>query len=218
MIVDVQQIKQLSKLVAQGEGSGLEFKRRASSPDQIVREMIAFANTAGGILLVGVNDDGNLSGVKYPDEESLVIRQALIKYCRPKLFFQETVIPLAETKFIIQYEIPLSRNRPHIFRISQRQSATYIRIKDMSMKASKEMSEIVRRGRSHKNVQFTYGDHESAVIRYLDKKEKITLQEFQTLTGLNYEAAANKLITLVLAHVLKITPTEKGDFYSRTGY
>lgn len=209
------QLSDLKQLVRHGEGLHLEFKRRASSPDQIVCEMIAFANTSGGILLVGVNDDGELSGVKYPEEESMVIRAALRKYCRPHLHFTETIIPLSGKKFVVQYEIPLSRKRPHVFQRTRKQSVTYIRIRDMSMKASREMSEIVRRGKQGKNVQFIYGDHESALMRVLEKQQRITLPEFQVLTGLQYAPAAEKLITLALANVLKITPTEKGDFYSR---
>lgn len=213
--VNPDQLRDLKHLVRAGEGLHLEFKRRASSPDQIVREMIAFANTAGGIVLVGVNDDGELSGVKYPEEESLVIRKALKKHCRPYLPYNEIVIPLSGKKFVIQYEVPLSRKRPHFYLVSKKQSVTYIRIRDMSMKASREMSEIVRRGKLLKNVEFTYGVHESALMKFLEKKEKVTLPEFMVLTGLSYNDAAEKLITLVLADVLKITPTEKGDLYSR---
>lgn len=210
-----QDLRQLKKIVSAGEGTHLEFKRRASSPDQIVREMIAFANTSGGILLVGVNDDGELSGVKYPEEESLLIRKAIVKYTRPHIIFTETVIPLSGKKFVIQYEIPVSRKRPHVFRVNNRQSITYIRLRDMTMKASREMSEIVRRGKEGKNVQFSYGEHESALMKFLERSGKITLSEFEVLSGLNSRDAADKLITLVLANVLKITPTDKGDFYSR---
>jgi len=213
--VNNDQLRQLSLLVRDGENLHLEFKRRASSPDQIVREMIAFANTSGGILLVGVNDDGELSGVKYPEEESLGIRNALKKYCRPHIYYNETVIPLSGKKFVIQYEIPVSRKRPHVFRVSNRQSITYIRLRDMSMKASREMSEVVRRGKQGKSIQFTYGDHEAALMKFLERNGKITLPEFEILSGLKYQDAARKLITLVLANVLKITPTDKGDFYSR---
>lgn len=207
--------KQLRQLVRQGEGPNLEFKARASSPDQIVREMIAFANTNGGIILVGVKDDGELSGVKYPTEESLLIRKAVIKYSRPHVYYSETIIPISQKKSVIQYEIPVSRKRPHVFLVSKKLSETYIRLRDMSMKASREMSEIVRRGKAGKNIQFTYGDHEASLMKFLERNRKITLPEFEVLSGLNHHDAAEKLITLVLANVLKITPTDKGDFYSR---
>ncbi len=208
-------IRTLEQIVRPGEGLHLEFKRRASSPDQIVREMIAFANTAGGVILVGVNDDGDLTGVKYPEEELLLIRKALKKYCRPFLYFNETVIALSAKKFVVQLEVPLSRRRPHVFMVSRRQSEVYIRIRDMSMKASREMTEIVKRSKQPENIEFTYGDHESSLMKFLEKKEKITLPEFQVLSGLSQKDAAEKLVTLVLAHVLRITPTEKGDYYSR---
>ncbi|MDZ7649627.1 MAG: ATP-binding protein [Cytophagales bacterium] len=63
----------------------LEFKRKAAYPEKIVRELIAFANTEGGTLLVGVDDDKSIPGVKYPDEEGACmceIHKALC-YCRP---------------------------------------------------------------------------------------------------------------------------------------
>jgi hypothetical protein len=207
--------KQLRQLVRQGEGPHLEFKARASSPDQIVCEMIAFANTNGGIILVGVTDDGELSGVKYPNEESLLIRKAVTKYSRPHVYFTETIIPISQKKSILQYEVPVSRKRPHVFRVTNRQSVTYIRLRDMSMKASREMSEIVRRGKAGKNIQFTYGDHEASLMKFLERSGKITLPEFEVLSGLKRHDAAEKLITLVLANVLRIIPTEKGDYYSR---
>jgi hypothetical protein len=83
------------------------------------------------------------------------------------------------------------------------------------MKASREMIDIVRIGKQNRNIQFTYGSHESALMRYLDDHPYITLPEFQTLAGLELTAASRKLVTLVLANVIRITPTEKGDLYSR---
>ena len=46
----------LLELLKQPEGKTLEFKRDLSSPDGVLRSIIAFANTAGGTLLIGVED------------------------------------------------------------------------------------------------------------------------------------------------------------------
>jgi len=43
-------------LLTRPEGKTLEFKRDLSSPDRVIRTLVAFANTAGGTLLVGVED------------------------------------------------------------------------------------------------------------------------------------------------------------------
>jgi predicted HTH transcriptional regulator len=213
--VDPAAIRKMSALVSGGESLHLEFKRKAAFPDKIVKEVIAFANTQGGTLLIGVDDDGTLQGLRYPEEEALVLRKAIQKHCRPSLAYDEFFVPLNAKKSILRFDIPVSPRRPHHFRVSSRVRETYIRVKDMSMKASREMIEIVRLGKQNKNIQFTYGAHEGALMRYLDDHPSITLKEFQSLSGLDPLVASRKLVTLVLANVIRITPTEKGDLYSR---
>jgi hypothetical protein len=57
----------LLELLKQPEGKTLEFKRDLSSPDGVLRSIVAFANTAGGILLIGVEDKSrHVRGVKDP--------------------------------------------------------------------------------------------------------------------------------------------------------
>ncbi len=60
----------------------MAFKRKATHPEKILREIIAFANTEGGTLLVGVDDDKSIPGVKHPEDESYVIKREL-KKCKP---------------------------------------------------------------------------------------------------------------------------------------
>ena len=209
-----EKVLELRKLVARGEGQRLEFKRKASYPDKIVRELIAFANTDGGTLLIGVDDDQSIPGVKFPEEESIVIHQELKKYCRPGLTFQETVIPLSEKRFVLQWHISKSEKRPHYYVLDGART-TFVRRGDQSIRASREMSEIMRRSKSPHGVRFTYGEAEEKIIHFLDTQPSISLRDFSLLTGLNRFLASKKIVRLVLANVLKITPTEKGDLFSR---
>lgn len=211
--LDEDQLFELRQLVAEGEGGQLEFKRRASDPGRIVRELIAFANTHGGTLLVGVNDDGDISGVKFPEDESMGIVETLQKSCRPPLVYHESVIALTETKFIIRYDIPQSDKRPHFF-VDKDLTESYVRVNDMSIKASAEMQEIIKRSKKKKDIRFAYGEHEKLLMTYLAEHTTITLDQFRALTKLNRFKASRKLILLVLANVLKITASEKGDIYS----
>lgn len=207
-------VADLRRLVARGEGQQLEFKRKATYPDKIVREMIALANTDGGTLLIGVADDGSIPGVKYPEEESVVIHQELLRHCRPAMEFNETWIALSDKRFVLKWEIPSSPRRPHFYVVDQTR-ACYVRLADQSLKASREMAEILRRRKSVKGTQFTYGPAEEILMRALDVTPTITLKEFSRLTGLNRFLSSRKLIKLVLANVLVIRPTEKGDLFSR---
>jgi predicted HTH transcriptional regulator len=201
-------------MVSRGEGQRLEFKRKASYPDKIVRELIAFANTDGGTVLIGVDDDKSIPGVKFPDEESLVIHTELKKHCRPGIEYHETVIAISEKRFVLQWYIPPSGRRPHFYVVEGKREA-FVRQNDQSIKASREMREIIRRNKLHKGTRFTYGEAEQKVIHFLDQQPAISLREFSRITGLNRYLASRKIIHLVLANVLKITATEKGDLYSR---
>ncbi len=212
---DSEEVYQLRRLVMEGEGQHLEFKRKVSHPEKIVREMIAFANSEGGTLLIGVDDDGTLAGVKYPDEEIMTVREAIHKHMKQPLVYHDTVIELSQNKFVIRLDIPPSEKRPLYFTTDAKERESYVRMKDMSIKASPQMNEIIRRKRQNKNIRFYFAEHELALMKYLDSNPFITLHQFQKLTGLNQFTASRKLILLVLANVLKISATEKGDIYAR---
>jgi predicted HTH transcriptional regulator len=212
-IFNARQVQDLKKLVAQGEGSFLEFKRKAAYPDKIVREMIAFANTRGGVLLLGVGDDRSLPGLKFPEDESHVVREAL-KKCIPRLPVTELFIPIGNARTIIRYDIAESTVKPHYI-LSGEQKESYVRVNDQSIKASREMREIVKRERLKKDIRFHYGEDEKFLMEYLDNNPSITLKKFMELRGLKRFYASKKLVLLVLADVLNIAPHEKGDLYSR---
>jgi hypothetical protein len=210
---NLRQVQDLKKLVARGEGSTLEFKRKASFPEKIVREMVAFANTKGGIVLIGVNDDLTIPGLKYPEGESHVIIEAL-KKCSPRLQYTELFIPIGNARTIIQYTIEESKTKPHTLDVGNNTFETYVRVNDQSIKASREVKEIVKRSQRQKDIRFHYGEHEKWLMIYLDSNPSITLNKFVELTQVKRFHASKKLVLLVLADVLKITPHEKGDLFS----
>lgn len=207
-------IADLKKLVRQGEGPYLEFKKKVNFPEKIIQEMIAFANTQGGSMLVGVDDSGELSGIKFPDEDIHILRTEATTHCRPPLVYTEEIIPLSTKRFILHLHIPLSPGRPH-YQTGQGKRTAFVRGFDKCIKASREMEEIIRRSKSKNGVRFTFGDAEKKLMMYLAEQPAITLEAYMKLAGLNRYQASRKLVLLVLANVITITPTEKGDIYSR---
>ncbi len=211
-IFQARQVRDLKHLVSQGEGTSLEFKRKATSPDKIVREMIAFANSSGGTLLVGIADNGEMAGLKYPEDDSYVIQQSLLK-CSPRLPVTEVFIPIGNNRHVIQYRVANSENKPHYF-VDAGKKEAYVRVNDQSIKASREVREITRRAQKKRDIRFHYGEHEHALMRYLDENNTITLRQFMELSGLRRYLASRKLVLLVLANILRVTPHEKGDVFS----
>lgn len=50
----------IKSLISKGEGVDLDFKQEIQNPRKIAKSMVSFANTQGGILLIGVRDNGSI--------------------------------------------------------------------------------------------------------------------------------------------------------------
>src|SRR5688572_5206625 len=80
---------ELLEIVSNGENSGVEFKRDALTNHDFAKELVAFSNLSGGMVLLGVEDDGNISGLVRPDLEEWVMTT-----CRDKI--RPAIIPFFE--------------------------------------------------------------------------------------------------------------------------
>ncbi|WP_422007456.1 helix-turn-helix domain-containing protein [Roseivirga pacifica] len=210
------ELKDVQRLAKRGEGQLLEFKKKANYPEKIMKELVAFANSNGGTLLLGVDDNGDASGVREIDGETFLVEDAIEKLIRPKLNYSVEIIRVNEKKGIAVFQIEESYKKPHFVKDNPktRQGTAYIRCADESLKASREMREIIRRRIKAKDIQFTYGDKENTLLKLLDEKEQLSLQEFAKSSQLPTFVASRTLIRLVLANVLEVKPSPKGDLYS----
>ncbi len=208
-------LQDLRKLVAQGESASLEFKRKVAHPDKIAREMVAFANTNGGQVIIGVSDNGNIPGLKYPEDEIFSMNTTLEKLCKPKLPFDLEEVKLSEKASAIIYTIPKSDKRPHYVKEDpdSKWGQAYVRYDDKSVKASREIREIIKRQKRMKDIRFNFGEKEKVLMEYLNEHHEISLSKFKSIAGINNYVASKTLILLVLANVLRVQPTEKGDIY-----
>ena len=206
-------LQEVRSLASKGEGLKIEFKKKAAFPEKIVREIIAFANTQGGDLLIGVEDDGTISGQRFIEEEIFVMEKAIRDYIFPALDFEVFSIKLNEKKGVAVFKIPLSSNRPHYLKEKDRKQA-YVRVEDRSVQASREVLEVLKKSKNPKDTVFTYGKKEEILMKALGEKEKITLKEFAKLAQLPKFLASKTLVRLVTANVLKIHPQEGEDYFT----
>ena len=194
----------------------LEFKAKANHPDKIVKEMVAFANTKGGQLLVGVNDHGEIMGLSAAEEELYSLENAINKYCFPKINYQYEIIPISAKKSILIYTIFESELKPHYALIEQpeNQRKGYIRVADRSVQASKEMKEILRRERKKVAVRFTYREKEKVLMKYLEEFYGTSLDEL-VQRNIYGSLGANYTTFNPLSKFDKddIPPTEYDDYF-----
>lgn len=210
-------LREAIQLTRQGEGLHAEFKKKATHPEKIVREVIALANTRGGYLFIGVDDDGTVSGQRYIEEEVYVMDKAISELIFPSLIFSRTILPLNPKKGVAVYKIDRSDNRPH-FLFEDKKKKAYVRVGDRSIQASREVWEILKRQKEERNIIFKYGEKENALMKALYEKPTITLKEYMKIANLPIFIASKTLIRLVLANVLQVVPQEKEDHFMFKDY
>lgn len=212
-------LKELKALVKEGEGSRLEFKLKAAHPEKIVREIVAFANSEGGLLLIGVGDDKSIPGVKFADEDEYILIRAIEKYCTPAITYYIQRIPVIAEREVLVFTIPPSAQKPHyvIQDFENNIGKVYVRVKDKSVQASKEMREVLKGERKQTGIRFNYGEKERTLMQYLDSHKAITVDEFSKTANIPRRMASRTLVLLVLANVLKILPNELQDYFVVSG-
>jgi predicted HTH transcriptional regulator len=211
--------KEFQLLLEEGEGFQLEFKRKVTSPEKIARALIAFANTKGGTILFGIDDDKSIVGIESEKTEVEMIQTAGRMYCDPPI---EPIVEILTQrgKDVLVVTIEESTQKPHCLIVDDDgsgdpDSKVLIRVKDKSVVASKEVVKILRaESPEAPPLRISIGETERSVLDYLDTNEKITVKEFGKLVNISDRRASRVLIQLVRAGVLRIHTHEKEDFYT----
>lgn len=207
-------LQEVTQLAALGEGSYLEFKRRVPRDSRIAKELIAFANTHGGRLLLGVDDDGSVVGVRDAAEEEFALERALKGCVSPPIALRLERVPVSRKREVIVVAVAESANKPHFLVVEGEASVAYVRVEDASVEASPEAVDLMRAQEDTNGVTFEFGDREQLLLRYLDRYGRVTVSQFADMTGLPRPNASDTLVRLTRAGVLRLHPGERADFFT----
>jgi ATP-dependent DNA helicase RecG len=127
---------ELLEYIANGENSGIEFKRDDIRPEQLAKEVVAMANFQGGRILLGVDDDGAIRGVQRADIEEWIMNVFQSKIHPMMLPFYEA-IKLDDGKVVAIVSFPMGINKPYVLRHKGKEEI-YIRIGTTSRLATRE--------------------------------------------------------------------------------
>lgn len=95
-----------------GEGYATELKREYT--DHIKKTVVAFANTDGGRIYIGVDDDGSIRGITDTENAMLRVTNAIRESIRPDVtLFTETAVEQMEDKFIVVVTVQRGTARPY---------------------------------------------------------------------------------------------------------
>lgn len=127
---------ELLEIIANGENSGVEFKRDDIRPEQLAKEVVAMANFQGGYIILGVEDDGSISGIQRPKLEEWVMNIFQGKI-HPMILPYYEEVKLDNDKLVAIVSFPMGISKPYVVRHGGKEEI-YIRVGTTSRQATRE--------------------------------------------------------------------------------
>jgi hypothetical protein len=189
----------LLSLIREGEHQQQDFKYRVADACKLARSVSAFANTDGGRLLIGVRDDGHLSGVR-SEEEIYMMHQAAYKYCKPEASIKFDTYHAAPSdmdsggrrlRTIVVATVPPSTKRPVCAIDEDGRLRAYIRIADENIVASPVHLALWRESQKPRGSMITCDDDIRTLLAAM--QGRLTLNQIVRISRL----PRHKVITLL---------------------
>ena len=135
----------LIEVLQKPEGKTLEYKRDLSSPDGLLKTLVAFANTAGGILAIGI-EDGTRRVTGVPNVLATEERLASIvaDSIRPRLVPDIEVVSWRKTQVLVVQVYP-SAARPHYLVRLGPEAGVFVRLGSTNRRADLAQIDEMRR-------------------------------------------------------------------------
>jgi predicted HTH transcriptional regulator len=209
-----ERIHYINRLIMQGEGRHLDFKYEISDARKIARTFVAFANTEGGTLLIGVKDDGAIAGIR-SDEEKFMARTAVNLYCRPKIEYssKEWVI---NNKVVLEIKVPKGTEQPYMAQTDENRWEAFIRVNDQNILAHRILVKALRRKNSPDGTYITYSDNERKLLEYLEHNNTITLSKYSGIAGIPVKKAEAVLVNFLAIGIIQVEVVENETVFKLT--
>ena len=200
----------IKKLINSGEGLTLDFKFEISNAQKIAKTLVAFANTEGGKLLIGVKDNGIIAGIR-TNEEVYMIESAANLFSKPKIDFTVRQWKI-NGKIILEIYIPKSPLKPHYAKDFDNKLKVYIRVKDQILLATNVRIRAWKE-ENIRTVKIKYSRKEEFLLNYLKDFSSISLNKFVELAQISRTEAENTLVDFLILGIIKEQVSETSVSY-----
>ena len=128
---------ELIEMIRNGENSGVEFKRDDVANHCIAKELVALLNLEGGTVLLGVEDDGTITGTTRENLEEWVAKLCRVKVDPPIIPFLSWVKNAESGRDILTVRVPIGPDKPYA-RVHKARKIYFIRVGSTSREASRD--------------------------------------------------------------------------------
>jgi predicted HTH transcriptional regulator len=198
--------KYIHSLIDQGEHQQLDFKFQVNDSRKIARTIVAFANTDGGKLLIGVKDNGVIAGVR-TEEEYYMIEAAAAMYCKPEILFASRSW-IIDGKQVLEIDVAELKKKPAFSLGEDERWMAYVRVGDQNILAAPLQIKFWKQQNSKEGALIRYSEKEKVLLTYLSNNPFITLERFSKIADLPRYKAENVLVGLMCAGLIEMNQNE----------
>ncbi len=128
---------ELLEIIALGENSRVEFKRDDCRPEQLAKEIVAMVNHHGGMILLGVEDDGEIIGIRRKNLEEWIMDGVVARKVHPLILPDYQEIPIDDDKRVAVLTFAQGVSKPYVCRHNDREQI-FIRVGTLSRLTTRE--------------------------------------------------------------------------------
>jgi len=201
----------LKAIIREGEHQQLDFKFRVDDSKKIARTLSAFANTDGGRLLIGVKDNGKITGID-PTEEIHMIEAAAEMYCKPPLKFESRVWQ-EDMKLVLEVIVHPSEERPVNSPDEEGKWRVYVRRQDHTLLAGKILLGVWKQQKRLSARPEKFGEEESKLLGVIAAHEPVTLSKIYRECKMPKAWIDKWLVLLICWDLVDMEMSESGTYY-----
>lgn len=201
----------IEKLIELGENQRQDFKFEISDSKKIARTLSAFSNTDGGKLLIGVKDNGSITGIR-SEEEKHMLEAAAQMYCKPE-------VPMEFTEWNINgklvLEVDILKNHQHLISAPDKngQYKVFIRLDDQNILANGIFIKNWEQRKSARKVEIKFTEMEWLFLQTIKKHESINFSKLRKILQISHAKLNQMILDFMMIEVVELKIIEKGYFY-----
>ncbi len=200
----------LKQRISQGEGSQLDFKFRIDDQRKIARTLVAFANSCGGSLLIGVKDNGKIAGVN-PEEEFHMIEGAAGLFTKPEVKFKSRTWQEGH-HYVLEVEVEKSEVK-HKALDDEGRLKSYVRVDDHTLVGNKILEKIWRLEKHGVKQPESFDEDTIGLIHSIRELQPVTISKLYRTLSLSKNKIDGIVSVLVFWSVIRMDMSESGTFY-----
>ncbi len=189
----------LTRIISKGESQTLEIKQTITHKHKLAKVICSFANTKGGLVLIGVSDNQQILGID-PDEEIYTLVEVTKYFCQPEVSLKAQIVEDKNGISVLVVNIPESKEKPHYSLGKKDNWEVYVRMNDKSIMASHNQVKLMETAESEEVFQLN--DLQFKIVTQLNRQESITVKQCAKLLNISPRRAKRELIELMQGGVI----------------